>query len=153
MSRRVASNFTCPDEIRFPLGLEKWKGTGTVREFWINGKSQGKSHKILENWGNFRQMLFVIFQWQLKEFVYYLLHLIKFSVQKTITEKNTGKGREFFQSGKVGTMWNKGIGFVAFLYGRRCNIWRIVQHPLFALNWRRQIFIWQIGFQGTGMFP
>ena len=65
-----------------------------------SGKSQGKSHKILENWGNFRQMLFVIFQWQLNEFVYYLLNLIKCSVKKTITEKilengkNTGKVRE-----------------------------------------------------------
>ena len=86
-----------------------------------SGKSQGKSHKILENWGNFRQMLFVIFQWQLNEFVYYLLNLIKCSVKKTITEKNTGKWekilengkkywksqgkvREFCQSGKVGTL-------------------------------------------------
>ena len=67
---------------------------GKVREFWWDRKSQGKSHKILENWGNFRQMLFVIFQWRLNEFVYYLLNLIKFSVKKTITEKileNGGK--------------------------------------------------------------
>ena len=87
---------------------------GKVREFWWDWKSQGKSHKILENWGNFRQMLFVIFQWQLNEFVYYLLNLIKCSVKKTITVKNTGKWekileksgkvREFCQSGKVGTL-------------------------------------------------
>ena len=32
-----------------------------VREFWTDWKSQGKSHKILENSGNFRQILFVIF--------------------------------------------------------------------------------------------
>ena len=74
---------------------------GKVREFWWDWKSQGKSHKILENWGNFRQMFFVIFQWQLNEFVYYLLNSIKFSGKKTITEKilengekNTGKVRE-----------------------------------------------------------
>ena len=70
-----------------------------------SGKSQGKSHKILENWGNFRQMLFVIFQWQLNEFVYYLLNLIKCSVKKTITEKNTGKWEKILEkSGK-----NQGI--------------------------------------------
>ena len=44
--------------------------------------------------------------------MYYLLNLIKFSVKKTITEKilengkkNTGKVREFCQSGKVGTLF------------------------------------------------
>ena len=56
-------------------------------------------------------MLFVIFQWQLNEFVYYLLNLIKCSVKTTITEKNTGKWEKileksgnFCQSGKVGTL-------------------------------------------------
>ena len=51
----------------FPLGLEnleKWEG------IFQSGKSQGilnrleksgKSHKILENSGNFRQILFIIF--------------------------------------------------------------------------------------------
>ena len=38
-----------------------------VREFWTDWKSQEKSHKILENSGNFRQKLFVIFQWYLNE--------------------------------------------------------------------------------------
>ena len=33
---------------------------GKVRQFWTDWKSQGKSQKILENSGNFRQMLFLI---------------------------------------------------------------------------------------------
>ena len=90
---------------------------GKVREFWWDWKSQGKVRENhIKYWktGNFRQMLFVIFQWQLNEFVYYLLNLIKFSVKKTITEKilengekywkSQGKVREFCQSGKVGTL-------------------------------------------------
>ena len=40
---------------------------GKVREFWTDWKSQGKPHKILENWGNFRKKLLVIFQWYLNE--------------------------------------------------------------------------------------
>ena len=32
-----------------------------VREFWPDWKSQGKSHKILENWGNFRQNYMLLF--------------------------------------------------------------------------------------------
>ena len=40
---------------------------GKVREFWTDWKSQGKPHQILENWGNFRKKLFVIFQWFLNE--------------------------------------------------------------------------------------
>ena len=111
----------------FPLGLEnlenleKWEGIfqsgksqGILMRLEKSGKSQGKSHKILENWRNFRQMLFVTFQWQLNKFVYYLLNLIKFSVKKTISEKllengkkywkSQGKVREFCQSGKVGTL-------------------------------------------------
>ena len=71
---------------------------GKVREFWWDWKSQGKSHKILENWGNFRQMLFVIFQWQLNEFVCFLLNLIKFSVKKTITEKILENGEKYWKS-------------------------------------------------------
>ena len=40
----------------FPLeNLEKWEG------IFQSGNSQGKSHKILENSGNFRKLLFVIF--------------------------------------------------------------------------------------------
>ena len=118
------------EEAGFPLGLEnlenleKWEGIfqsgksqGILMRLEKSGKSQGKSHKILENWGNFRQILFVIFQWQLNEFVYYLLNLIKFSVKKPITEKilengkkywkSQGKVREFCQSGKVGTLRGK----------------------------------------------
>ena len=55
----------------FPLGLEnleKWEGIfqsgksqGILNRLEKSGKSQGKSHKILENSGNFRQILFVIF--------------------------------------------------------------------------------------------
>ena len=49
----------------YPLeNLENWKAfssQGKVREFWTGWTSQGKSHKILENLGSFRQMLFVIF--------------------------------------------------------------------------------------------
>ena len=42
-------------------------------------------------------MLFVIFQWQLNEFVYYLLNLIKFSVKKTITEKILENGKKILE--------------------------------------------------------
>ena len=35
---------------------------GKVTELWADWKSQGKSHKILENSGNLRQKLFIIFQ-------------------------------------------------------------------------------------------
>ena len=58
----------------FPLGLEnlenleKWEGIfqsgksqGILNRLEKSGKSQGKSHKILENSGNFRQILFFIF--------------------------------------------------------------------------------------------
>ena len=59
----------------FPLGLEKlenlekWEGIfqsgksqGILNRLEKSGKSQGKLHKILENLGNFRQIVFVIFQ-------------------------------------------------------------------------------------------
>ena len=68
--------------------------TGKVRESHIK--------YILENWGNFRQMLFVIFQWQLNEFVYYLLNLIKFSVKKTINEKKYWKSQSILSVRKSG---------------------------------------------------
>ena len=42
-------------------------------------------------------MLFVIFQGQLNEFVYYLLILIKFSVKKTITEKILENGKKILE--------------------------------------------------------
>ena len=51
----------------FPLRLENLKNgkafssQGKEGEFLKDWKSQGKSHKILENLGNFRQILFVIF--------------------------------------------------------------------------------------------
>ena len=55
----------------FPLrpenleNLEKWEGIfqsqGILIRLEKSGKSHGKSHKILENSGNFRQILFVIF--------------------------------------------------------------------------------------------
>ena len=41
--------------------MGKWEG------IFQSGKSNGKSHKILENSGNFRQMLFVIFYFYLNE--------------------------------------------------------------------------------------
>ena len=59
----------------FPLGLEnlenleKWEGIfqsgksqGILTRLEKSGKGQGKSHKILENRGNFRQILYVILQ-------------------------------------------------------------------------------------------
>ena len=58
----------------FPLGLEKLenieksegtfqsgKSQGILNRLEKSGKSQGKSHKILEKSGNFIQILFVIF--------------------------------------------------------------------------------------------
>ena len=58
----------------FPLrlenleNLEKWEGIfqsgksqGILNRLEKSGKSQGKLHKILENSGNFRQILFFIF--------------------------------------------------------------------------------------------
>ena len=81
----------------FPLrleNLEKWEGIfqsgksqGILTRLEKSGKSQGKSHKILENSGNFRQLLFVIFYWYLNEFVYYLANLIKFKNHWKILEK------------------------------------------------------------------
>ena len=47
----------------FPLRLENGKAfssQGKVREFPTDWKSQGKSYKILEKSGNFRQMIFII---------------------------------------------------------------------------------------------
>ena len=63
--------------------------------------------------------------------MYYLLNLIKFSVRKTITEKNTGKWgkntgkvREFFQSGKVGTLCpTVSDSFLAVDLTIVCNEW------------------------------
>ena len=45
--------------------LEKWEGIssqGKVGENFEETGKVGKSHKILENMGNFRRMLFVIFK-------------------------------------------------------------------------------------------
>ena len=91
------------------MGLEKWEGifqSMKSQGIWKRLESQRKSHKILENLGKFRQMLFVIFKWT----VCYLLKWIKFSVYKNKTlkkywkmDKNTGKVREFCQCGKVET--------------------------------------------------
>ena len=73
----ISSRYTCvKGDFRsgFPLGLEnlenleKWEGIfqsgksqGILNRLEKSGKSQGKSHKILENSGNFRQILFFIF--------------------------------------------------------------------------------------------
>ena len=80
---------------------------GKVREFWTDWKSQGKPHKILENWDKYYLIFLVIFKWT----AHFLVKWIKFSVKKTKHEKNTGKMakntgkvREFCQSGKVGTL-------------------------------------------------
>ena len=81
---------------------------GKVREFWWDWKSQGKSHKILENWGNFRQMLFVIFQWQLNEFVCYLVNLIKFSVKKQSLKKILDNGKKYWKSQGILSVWKSG---------------------------------------------
>ena len=61
-------------KVGFPLGLEKlenlkkWEGIyqsgksqGILNRLEKSGKSQGKSHRILEIAGNFKEMLFVIF--------------------------------------------------------------------------------------------
>ena len=58
-------------QLGFPLGLEnleKWEGIfqsgksqGILNRLEKSGKSQGKSHKILENSGNLRYILFDIF--------------------------------------------------------------------------------------------
>ena len=59
------------------------------------------------NWDKYYLIFLVIFKWT----VHYLLKCIKFSVKKTKhlkntgkMAKNTGKVREFCQSGKVGTL-------------------------------------------------
>ena len=100
-----------------------------VREFSPDWKCQGKLHKILENLANFRQILFVIFQWQLNEFVYYLLNLMEFSVQKRITEKIL-EIRKYWKSQGILTV-RKSLSrvlimlFVLKLYKfirRKCNI-------------------------------
>ena len=46
---------------RVPISTAKMARHFPVREFWTDWKTLGKSHKILENSRNFRQMLFVIF--------------------------------------------------------------------------------------------
>ena len=84
---------------------------GKVREFSTDWKSQGKSHKILENSGNFRQIFYLLFLVIFKYTMYHLINWIKFSVKKenfkNILEngqKILEKSGEFCQSGKVGTM-------------------------------------------------
>ena len=69
----------------FPSRLENLENGKTFSSQGILTRLE-QSHKILENWGDFRQMLLVIFQWQLKEFVHYLLNLI--SVKKESLNKN-----------------------------------------------------------------
>ena len=44
----------------FPLGLEKLENLEKWEGIFQSGKSEGKSHKILENSGNFRKILFAI---------------------------------------------------------------------------------------------
>ena len=91
-----ASYAFCSESLSgFPLGLEnlenleKWEGIfqsgksqGILNRLEKSGKSQGKSHKILENSGNFRQILFFIFWWYLNYLCIILLKCIKFSVTK-----------------------------------------------------------------------
>ena len=55
---------------------------GKVREIWTDGKSQGKPHKILENWGYFQKKIICYFSMIFKWNVHYLLKWIKFSVKK-----------------------------------------------------------------------
>ena len=97
------------------------QGSHSDWKTWKNGKTfssqgilnglekSGKSHKILENSGNVRQMLFVvIFKWT----VYYLLKWLKFSVKKNnkTLKKYWENGKKYWknwgicQSWKVGTM-------------------------------------------------
>ena len=94
----------------FPLGLENltFSSEGKVREFCKDWKSQGKSHKILETQGIFRQMLFVIF-----------LVIFKIILGKC----------EFCQSWKMGTMFHKAIKMDANLklcknFSSRCFLMR-----------------------------
>ena len=44
----------------FPLRLEKWKDIFQLGDFEQTEKVKEDSHRILENLGNFRKMLFVI---------------------------------------------------------------------------------------------
>ena len=70
-NRRAVSFIVALSHSGFPLGLEnleKWEGIfqsgksqGILIRLEKSGKSQGKSHKILEKSGNFRQILFIIF--------------------------------------------------------------------------------------------
>ena len=65
--REITISINCCSLIReispgFPFGLENLESCqGNVRELPTDWKNQGKSHKILENSGNFKQLLFVIF--------------------------------------------------------------------------------------------
>ena len=99
---------------------------------WKNGKafsSQEKLHKVLENSGNFICNFLMIF----KCTVLCIIKWIKFSVKKQDIKKirehgkNTGKIREFFQSGKVGTMK------CSFNRGKRRLDWKY--HILCWLCW------------------
>ena len=78
------------------------------------------SHKILENSGNFRQMLFVIFYFYLNELCTISENgsILYFENKRNKTKQNIkkywkmkkkpGKVREFCHSGKVGAMLNDG---------------------------------------------
>ena len=53
--------------------LENWENffqSGKSQEFWTDWKSQGILAKILENWGNFTQLLFLFSLWFLIEVIY-----------------------------------------------------------------------------------
>ena len=85
---------------------ENFEQTGKVREIWENHSKYWKIQGILKKCN----LLFLVI---FKLTVYYLLKWMKFSVKKTKTlkeywkmEKNIGKVKEFFQSGKVGTMYS-----------------------------------------------
>ena len=80
----------------FPGKWEDIFQSGKVGEFGTDWKRRGKSHKILEKYGHFRQMLLITFS----DIYMNCIIQIKFSVKKNKTLKNSGKVREFCQSRK-----------------------------------------------------
>ena len=115
-----------------------------------SGKSQGKSHKILENWGNFRQMLFVIFQWQLNEFVYYLVNLIKFSVKKQSLKKILENGKKYWKSQGILSVrksgnpeliqvWNSDMILIIFVCFSHWKVLIIIKLPIMEDYWLQSL--------------
>ena len=107
--------------------------TGKVRE------NHTKCWKTEINWDKYYFKFLVIFKWT----VHFLVKWIKFSVKKNKTlkkywkmAKNTGKVREFCQSGKVGTLFKAQV-----LLAKHTLFWPIMIWEAAQCYFRAQLCI------------